>query len=798
MNYFEKTGYKKEQNRKDLTWKEVNNLPIYVMTDTGHLWQGDQKISEKAFNRPCYIARCSYHPIVLYFFEKATLKKMKGVKLYLVQKIFDRAKKTYDLNSDRTLFKDRYVFITPDWKIYDKNGNPTKINYLKSMMLYAPSYYDFQMFKNYSHDLRMVGEFREGTCNSFSCERMLSPATVDILKEAGFDMTTSMLSTWQFKSGYRCYDIPEDSYLTEWFVENLIHPNRVARRKKENSLIKHDHKYYHDLMGNKDFLVFEEEGQAYIAQKSLSDYASQDTFHDHCGITVSYLKMLNRKAPFCVFYSEKGAKKLAANSIRAVFDYEYSYSYSNHYYYKNGERFNVVKDICENAIDQLLKERQLLEKTEVFKNLIPTLEKAKKDLNDIRLNYIKEDFATKIFTNLSYILSPVGQKDRVFEETVKQNGLDKGMSAAFFLKAIGEIDINPILKQKTPYGQVRLTKSVYYELRKMVDNGITINLLSMIKGLTTGAYSWRMTTEEYLAKRSEFCPYLTSDFLDLLKRTTSTSYGRRGISYGGPSIESWESLLRLAGKDLSSPLSEKIAAVTRLLKKFDSDVSLSKVFSENILRDYYRQTDELAPLGLDWPQRYEEFHVKNIMWFLGTIRRNSNLVNRAKCLIPYASFEQRIKILHELQNQISALNKLEIEKAALQQMDKQYAPWKGQLKKALAWKGQNFGIFIPDSLAELTMEGKTLHHCVGSYKQDVALGKEGILFLRKLSCPDTPYYTLDVVKGPNGKYQVRQCHGNCNSNPTPEIVETLKQWAADTGKVDENSISSVYKALCCL
>ena len=148
-----------------------------------------------------------------------------------------------------------------------------------------------------------------------------------------------------------------------------------------------------------------------------------------------------------------------------------------------------------------------------------------------------------------------------------------------------------------------------------------------------------------------------------------------------------------------------------------------------------------------------------------------------------------------MQNQISALSKLEIEKAALQEMDKEYAPWKEQLKKALEWKGQNVGIFIPESLAELTVEGKILHHCVGSYKKDVAQRKEGILFLRKLSCPDTPYYTIDVVKDPNGKYQVRQCHGNCNSNPTPEIVETLKQWAADTGKVDENSIRDTYGVL---
>lgn len=779
MNYFEKTGYNKKQNRKDLTWKEVSNLPIYVMTDTGHLWQGDRKISEEAFNRPCYIARCSYHPIVLYFFEKATLKKMKGVKLYLVQKIFDRAKKTYDLNSDRTLFKDCWVFITPDWKIYDKNGNPTKISCLKSMMLYTPSYYDFQMFKNYSHDLRMVGEFREGACNSFSCERMLSPATVDILRETGFDMDTSMASTWQIQSGYDCYDIPKDSYRTDWFVENLVHPNRVARRRKENSLIQHNYEYYHNLMGNENFLVFEEEGQVYVAQRS-NDY--------HNGITVSYLKMPKRKTPSCVFYSTKGAKKLTDRSISSVLRCEW------------GCDNDQLKRTCKNVIDQLLGKRQLLEKTEVFKNLLPELERTKEALNDEPLKYIGKESTKRIYDDLSYILSPVGQKDRVFEETIKQNGLGRGLRAENFLRIIGESDIAPALKQKTPYGQVGLTKSVYYGLKKLIDDGVSINLRAMIKGLTNGTDSWRcsMTKEEYLSKRSEFCPYLTADFLDLLKRTVSTSYNPWGISYDGPSAESWGSLLRLAGKSLSSPLSEKIAAATKLLKKFDSDASLSKVFSENILRDYYRQINELAPLGLDWPQRYEEFHVKNILWFLGTIRRNSDLVNRAKGLIPYASFEQRIKILHELQNQISALNKLEIEKAALQQMDKQYTPWKEQLKKALKWKGQDLGVFIPESLAELTMEGKILHHCVGSYKQDVALGKEGILFLRKLSCPDTPYYTLDVVKGPNGKYQVRQCHGNCNSNPTPEIVETLKKWAADTGKVDENSISSVYRALCCL
>ena len=765
MKYFEETGYSKDQNKKDITWEEVKNLPVYTMTGTGNLWHGEKKVSEEDAKKPCYIVNTPSHDIALYFFEKATLGEMVGVKLHLMREEFYKAKKIYT----PCLNKDHWVFITPDWKIYDMKGKPIKIKELSYFNeFYAPSQNDFHEFRTNAHDLRIIGHFD----NRISSEQMFSPATVEILKEVGFDMDTKMMTIWQMKFSA---GIPEDSYLTDCFVENLIHPNRVSRRKKENSSIQHDYKYYCDLMGEKNFLVFEEEGQIYVAQKSIHYRGAHD------GITVSYLKMQNRKEPSCVYYSDNGVKKLKSNTIVSVLDYEYDYD----------TRTFLIKDTCINAIDQLLDKRQILEKTEVFKNLIPILEKAKKDLN-----YSPRDQIQKIYEDLTYILSPVGQKDRVFEETIKQNGLGKGMKAESFLRIIGDYDINPYSKKKTPYGQVELTKSVYYRLRKLIDNGISINFRPIIKGLTNGGNY--MTKEEYLAKRSEFFPYFTDDFLNLLGHMVPMKYHYYGMSYTDLSAESWGQLLRLSGKSLSSPLSEKIAAITKLLKKFDSDPSLLSVIEKGDLGDYYRQVDELAPLGIDWPQKYEEFHVKNIMWFLGTIRESSNLVNWAKALIPDASFGRRIEILHEMQNQISAVRNMEIEKAALEQMDKEYAPWKEQLKKALEWKGQNVGIFIPESLAELTMEGKILHHCVGSYKKDVALRKEGILFLRKLSCPDTPYYTIDVVKEPNGKYAVRQCHGNCNSNPTPEVIEALKKWAADTGKVNESSIKDDYRALCCL
>ena len=750
MKYFECVGYNKEQNKKDLTWEEVRNLPIYTITGSGQLWKANQKVSKDVLNKPCYIVKVSSKPIALYFFEKAIFGDKKGVKLHLIQMTFSRAKDNYYLSPTN----DRWVFITPDWKVYNMDGNLVKIKSLGNNERNAPSYYDFQLFRSRAHDLRIIGQFGD----SFSCEQLFSPATVEILKEVGFDMDTRMMSHWQIKYST---GIPEDSYSTEWFVENLIHPNRVARRKKENSSIHHDYKYYCDLMGEKNFLVFEEEGQIYVAQKSLRRYYSCK------GITVSYLKMQNHKEPSCVYYSANGAKKLKSNTINRVIDYEY----------------DSIKEACENTIDQLLDKRQMLEKTEVFKNLIPTLEKARETLNNCTLSGDNGRFIFKMYDNLSYILSPVGQKDKVNEEFVKEKGLENGISASHFLQTLGDFYTKPNFKQKTPYGQVGLTKAVYYNLKKFVKVNIFFNFRGMIKGLIPPTEVWgnSMTKEEFLAARLEFMPYLTADFLDLLSKLSSDT-----AKYPSYAEGVWESILKLAGGNSSSPLSEKIAAIKRLLKKLDSEASLidfnSAISNYFVLTDYYRQVDELAPLGMNWPQKYEEFRVKNIMWFLGTIREDSNIINWAKDNIPGASVGRRIAILHEIQNQISAVREVASENPALQQMDKDYAPWKEQLKKALEWKGQNLGIFIPESLAELTKESDFLHHCVRSYKKDVSLRKQGVLFLRKLSCSDTPYYTIDVVKKPNGKYIIRQCLGICNINPTPEIVKVLKQWAADTGK----------------
>lgn len=226
------------------------------------------------------------------------------------------------------------------------------------------------------------------------------------------------------------------------------------QNKKNITSIKHDYKYYCDLMGKNNFIVFEEEGQIYIAQKLLGI----KKYLNINGIMVSYLKMQNRKTPSCVNYSDAGAKKLDRNTIKDILSYEYNYD----------KRYILMKETCENTIDQLLGNKQLLEKTEIFKNLIPTLEKAKEVLNNCTLSEDDQRIIRNMYYSLSYTLSPVGQKDKVNEEFVKEKGLENGISAKFLLQSLGDFDTEPNFRKKTPYGQVGLTKTAYYNLKKLI------------------------------------------------------------------------------------------------------------------------------------------------------------------------------------------------------------------------------------------------------------------------------------------------------------------------------------------
>ena len=76
------------------------------------------------------------------------------------------------------------------------------------------------------------------------------------------------------------------------------------------------------------------------------------------------------------------------------------------------------------------------------------------------------------------------------------------------------------------------------------------------------------------------------------------------------------------------------------------------------------------------------------------------------------------------------------------------------------------------SIGELCGESKALSHCVRTYADRVCDGKCAILFIRKTSDPELPYYTLEL--SPEGK--IVQCRGDHNCSMTDEVKAFVTLW----------------------
>lgn len=155
-----------------------------------------------------------------------------------------------------------------------------------------------------------------------------------------------------------------------------------------------------------------------------------------------------------------------------------------------------------------------------------------------------------------------------------------------------------------------------------------------------------------------------------------------------------------------------------------------------------------------------------------------------KCpnLKKYSSVEWHNKLMH-------AYNNLQDEIAAEKNKVQQSKYFEEVYPKAKEFElvDDQYEVQCPEQITSLLTEGRTLHHCVGSYINSVADGNEYILFLRKTSDPDTPFFTINVL--PNKK--VRQIHGSCNCNLPDEIKPFIKKWADKFG-LDISDCNGIY------
>lgn len=108
---------------------------------------------------------------------------------------------------------------------------------------------------------------------------------------------------------------------------------------------------------------------------------------------------------------------------------------------------------------------------------------------------------------------------------------------------------------------------------------------------------------------------------------------------------------------------------------------------------------------------------------------------------------------------------------------------KNEWQKRLAtceWKNWEFDdddefiVVAPKVPSDIANEGITLHHCVKSYIDRVTMGYTNIMFIRRKSEPDVPFYTVEIT---NDKV-IQQVHGFANKNAceTPGLEEFIRKW----------------------
>ena len=89
----------------------------------------------------------------------------------------------------------------------------------------------------------------------------------------------------------------------------------------------------------------------------------------------------------------------------------------------------------------------------------------------------------------------------------------------------------------------------------------------------------------------------------------------------------------------------------------------------------------------------------------------------------------------------------------------------------LTFEKDGLMIFCPATPDDVTAEGRQLGHCVGNYISRVANRECLILFIRKISEKDKPFFTVEV----RGQTAV-QVRGSRNCEPTKEIQKFVEAW----------------------
>lgn len=115
------------------------------------------------------------------------------------------------------------------------------------------------------------------------------------------------------------------------------------------------------------------------------------------------------------------------------------------------------------------------------------------------------------------------------------------------------------------------------------------------------------------------------------------------------------------------------------------------------------------------------------------------------------------------------INDKEFKDSELPQIARQYSEY----KRLYGFEDKDFIITPPTRHNDIKDEGKQLRHCVATYARSVATKKTIILFIRKKTEPDKPFFTLEL--NPD-TLRIEQCRGLRNCTYPQSVKKFMDKW----------------------
>lgn len=130
-------------------------------------------------------------------------------------------------------------------------------------------------------------------------------------------------------------------------------------------------------------------------------------------------------------------------------------------------------------------------------------------------------------------------------------------------------------------------------------------------------------------------------------------------------------------------------------------------------------------------------------------------------------YPKNFKQAHDLASDI--VNDKNFSEGELPQIARQYEKY----SNLYSYEDKDFCIMPPVRHNDLKNEGKTLCHCVATYAKKVATEKAIILFIRKTSEKEKPYFTLELNPV---TLRIEQCRGFKNCSYPNEVKKFMDKW----------------------